>query len=195
MRALVSPHPQQYLLFSDFFMILDLPVGVQWHNIAVWFKFCWWLMKWHMFSHVFWSSVSASSLETYPFKCFAQLKIVVFLWARFEHSFFKLFFLLEVDYNIVLVSATHQHESVTGIHMSHPSWTSLPSPIPSHPSRLSQSTGLSSLCHTANSHWLSILHIVMYMFPCCSQFVPPSPSHTVSTRLFFMSESPLLPCK
>ena len=50
-------------------------------------------------------------------------------------------------------------------------YTSVPSflnssPIshPSHPSRLSQSTGLSSLCHTANSHLLSILQIVMYMF-------------------------------
>ena len=32
---------------------------------------------------------------------------------------------------------------------------------PSHPSRLSQDTGLSSLYHTANSQWLSILHIVV----------------------------------
>ena len=38
------------------------------------------------------------------------------------------------------------------------------SPTPSHPARLSQSTVLSSLCYTANSH-LSILHMVMYMFP------------------------------
>ena len=27
--------------------------------------------------------------------------------------------------------------------------------------------GLSSLCHTANSHWLSVLHMVIYMFQCC----------------------------
>ena len=32
----------------------------------------------------------------------------------------------------------------------------------SHSSRLLQSTGLSSLSHTANSHWLSMLHMVMY---------------------------------
>ena len=38
-------------------------------------------------------------------------------------------------------------------HMS-PPFEPLSSPTPSHPSRLSQSTGLSSLCHTANSHWL-----------------------------------------
>ena len=41
-----------------------------------------------------------------------------------------------------------------------------PSPTPSHPSKLSENTRLSSLCHTANSHLLSILHIVMYTFPC-----------------------------
>ena len=56
-------------------------------------------------------------------------------------------------------------------------WTSLPSPTPSHPSGLSQSTGLSSLCHTANSHWLSILHMVMCMFPCSSL----SSSHLLSS--------------
>ena len=33
---------------------------------------------------------------------------------------------------------------------------------------LSQSTRLSSLHHTANSHWLSTLHMVMYTFPRCS---------------------------
>ena len=58
-------------------------------------------------------------------------------------------------YNIVLISAIHQHESATGVHMSPPSWTPLPSPTPSHPSRLSQSPGLSSLCHTIIPHLLS----------------------------------------
>ena len=52
-------------------------------------------------------------------------------------------------YTIVLVSAIHQPKSATGIHMFPPSWIPLPSP-----SRLSQSTGLSSLCHTASSHLL-----------------------------------------
>ena len=44
-------------------------------------------------------------------------------------------------YNIVLVSAVHQHESAIGEHMSSPSSTSLSSPTPSNSSRLSQSTG------------------------------------------------------
>ena len=80
-------------------------------------------------------------------------------------SFFKkmsIFNWRTVVYNIVLVSAIinmnqhiHQRESATDIHMSIPSWTSFPTPTPSHPSRLSQSTGLSSLHHTANSHLLS----------------------------------------
>ena len=71
-------------------------------------------------------------------------------------------------YSIVLVFAIYQHELAPDIYMSPPSSTPLPSPSPSHPSGLSQGTELSSLCHTANSHWLSILHMVIDMFPCCS---------------------------
>jgi len=52
-----------------------------------------------------------------------------------------------------------------GTHRSPPSRTSLPPPIPSHPSTLLQSPGLSSLSHTANSAWLSILCVVVCMFP------------------------------
>ena len=42
-------------------------------------------------------------------------------------------------YSILLFSVKPQHESATGIHISPPFWTSLPSPTPSHPSRLIQS--------------------------------------------------------
>ena len=45
----------------------------------------------------------------------------------------------------MLVSAIHQQVLATGVHTSLASCTSLPSP--SHPCRLSQSTGLSSPCH------------------------------------------------
>ena len=44
-----------------------------------------------------------------------------------SHDFFKRL------YHIVLVSAIHQHESAMGIHISPPSWTSVPSPTPFHP--------------------------------------------------------------
>ena len=80
----------------------------------------------------------------------------------------------------MLVSAKHQHESAIGIPMSLPSWTSLSPPSPSHASRLLKS-------HTANSHWLPILHMVMYMFPCYSLQTPhpllPPPHHVCSLCL------------
>ena len=81
-------------------------------------------------------------------------------------------------YRILLFSAKYQHESAIGIHMS-PPWTSLPSPSPFHQSRLLQSPCLSSLSHIANSHWLSVLHVVI-KFPCYSPhtfhpLLPPSP--------------------
>ena len=44
-------------------------------------------------------------------------------------------------YNTGFISAIHQRESATGIHMSPLSSASLPPFTPSHPSRLSQSTG------------------------------------------------------
>ena len=59
-----------------------------------------------------------------------------------------------------------------------PSWNPLPPPTPPHPSRLSQSTGLSSLHHTANFPWLPLFHMVMYMcFPSWTLHPPPSPYH------------------
>ena len=84
--------------------------------------------------------------------------------------YFFYIFLIEglLLYNIVLVSAVHKHESAIAIHMSPPSWASLPPPTSSHPSSLLQSSGLSSLSHTADSPWLSILYMVMYMSPCYS---------------------------
>ena len=59
-----------------------------------------------------------------------------------------------------------------------------------HPSRLSQSAVLSSVYYTAASRQLSILlygHVYVSML--FSQFVPPSPSPSVSTSLFSVSAS------
>lgn len=70
-----------------------------------------------------------------------------------------------------------------------------PSRLPPHPTPPgSESTGLSSLCHTADPHWPSTLHVVMCVLP-SALFVPPSLSHPVSTSLFSVSASLLLPCK
>ena len=60
--------------------------------------------------------------------------------------------------------------------------------------------GLSSLNHTANSHWLSLSHMVMYVSLLLSPLVPPSPRvpatstppHTVSTSLFSMDRHVLI---
>ena len=71
-------------------------------------------------------------------------------------------------------------------------------PSPSHPSRLSQRPSLSSLSHTANSHLLSILHMVTYVSVLLSSNLPPSPDcppQAVSISLFSLSVSPLLLCK
>ena len=108
-------------------------------------------------------------------------------------------------YNIGLASAMHQHESATGMHMSRPSWASLPPPSPSHPSGQSQSTGMCcmmyvwcmmcvSLQRTPYSHWLSALHTVMCMSQGCSSIRPTLSFPTVSTSLFSMFASPSWPC-
>ena len=94
-------------------------------------------------------------------------------------------------YNVVLLSAIHQHESAIGIHTSPPSQMYHPSPTPSHPFRLSQSIRLSSLCHTTNPHWLSLTQSSVYVSVPLS--VPPSLSPAVSTGLFPLSASLLLP--
>ena len=84
--------------------------------------------------------------------------------------FFNLIYLFLISgwllYNIALVFAIHQHESAIGIPISPPCWNSLSSSIPSHPSMLLQSPSLNSLSHTANSHWLFNLRMVVYMFKC-----------------------------
>ena len=61
----------------------------------------------------------------------------------------------------MLVSATHHHESAIGT--PSPLLFEPPSHLLPHPSRLLQSPSLSSLSHTANSLWLSILHCSVYV--------------------------------
>ena len=107
-----------------------------------------------------------------------------------------LFFLIEGQflYWILLFSVTPQHETATGIRISPPLWTSLPYPSPSHPSSWIQSPCLSFLSHTANFHWPSILHMVMYVsmlfFPYISPSAALSPClflHCCSVNKFFSS--------
>ena len=120
---------------------------------------------------------------------------LVYVWVKILILFLNCFIFnwKTIGYNTVLVSTIYQYESAIGIYWSPPSWPS----FPLHPMPLGchRALGLSSVHHKTNSHWLSILHMVMYMLQCHSQFAPPSPSPTVSTSLFSVSSSPLRPCK
>ena len=61
------------------------------------------------------------------------------------------------------------------MHISSRFWTFLQSLPQSHPSRLIQRPCLSFLSHTANSHWLYILHMVMWVSMLLFPYVSPSP--------------------
>ena len=77
---------------------------------------------------------------------------------------------------------------INHIYIQLPSWTSLPSPT-----LLGCHRALDWVsCVTQQFHLLSILHMVIYVSMLFSQFVPPSPSPTVSTSLLFMSASMLI---
>ena len=86
-----------------------------------------------------------------------------------------------------MVFARHQHESVTGIHVSPHAELPHPLPCPPYLSRLSQCSGFGSpasfieltlfICFTNSNVYVSMLF---------SQIIPPSPSPTESRSLFFM---------
>ena len=91
-----------------------------------------------------------------------------------------------------MVFAEHQHESAVGIHMSPPSWTYLPPPSPSHPSRLSQSTGFGiPMSYSKFPLAISFTYgnvCVSVLFSQSSH--PLLPREGVSRSMFFMSASP-----
>ena len=54
------------------------------------------------------------------------------------------------------------------IYMCSPSRSPLPPPSPSHPSGSSQCTSPEHLSHASNLDWLSVSHLIVYLFQCCS---------------------------
>ena len=69
-------------------------------------------------------------------------------------------------HNVVLVSSIQQCESTISIHMSPPFWTYLPLHPDPHLQILTENrAGLSVLY---SNFPLAILHMVIYMFQCCS---------------------------
>jgi len=73
-----------------------------------------------------WHLSSCLKMENFFFFYIGEQSYLVLIFI------FKIYlFLIEgyLLYNIMLVSAIHQHDSVIGIHTSLPSWTSLPPPI------------------------------------------------------------------
>ena len=75
----------------------------------------------------------------------------------------------------------YKHESTIGIHMSPPSWTSLPPPTPSGYHR---ALDLSSLHERLNFSWLSnFKYGNAYVSKLLSQFFPPSPSTPLPTQV------------
>ena len=118
--------------------------------------------------------------------------------------FFLNFYLKIIVFNIVLVSAIHQPiwQSIHVEHLYSHSYTYVPSllklipifhPIP--PLQVVTVPWVELSVSHRNSHWLSMLPMVTYIFPCYFLSIPPSSFHTVFTSVFSMSVSPLLPCK
>ena len=93
-----------------------------------------------------------------------------FVWFLFfKHNFLKFIFSWR---KIALQCCVDFCHTTAWISHKYTYILSPPEPSSHHPlslsSRSSQSPGLDSLCYIATSHWLSILHVVMYIFQCYS---------------------------
>ena len=88
----------------------------------------------------------------------------------------------ELLYDIVVVFATHSHESAMGVHVF-PILTLPPSHLPPHPIPLGSlsAPALSALFHALNLGWRSVSHVVIHVSVLFSQIIPPSPSPTESS--------------
>ena len=111
-----------------------------------------WPCHWTLFPAT-WEHSGCSNSLTNPCcqACFTVQDCCFLLSCHFISFFLIGWWLL---YNVVLAPVTQQHELALSVHNSSPPWPSFPSLTPCHPSRLLQSSRLSSLCHKATAHYL-----------------------------------------
>ena len=90
----------------------------------------------------------------------------------------------------MVVFAIQSHESGMGVDVF--PIMNPPSLLPPHPIPLGHpnAPALSTLSHTSNLDWLSISHMVIYMFQCCSlKLSPTSPSSRVQKSVLYICVS------
>ena len=92
-------------------------------------------------------------------------------------------------YNIVLISAAQQHESVITAYISPPSWAS---PAPSHPAGSSQCQAGLRVSYSSSPLAIYFSQGSVSTSVLLSQIIPPSPSLSVFTSLFSTSASSFL---
>ena len=132
----------------------------------------------------------------------AKLSQCFFLWgeAHTREAFFHLFKYIKKMFLQCCVDFYHTSTWLSHRYTNVP-WLEPSSHFPLHPTApgCHRTGGLSSLCHTANSYWLSILHMAIYMFQWYSPnlshpLLPPPPSQVCSLCQavgFFTAEPPL----
>ena len=125
-----------------------------------------------------------------------EVLFLFFLISSIRTSFLKFYFLIgrKLLYSVVLVSAVQQCKSAMIIHISLPSWTSLPSHGPTLQVITVCQVGLPVLCSNF-SPAVCFTHGSVYRLMLLSPFAPLFLSPTMSASLFSLSVSPFLPCK